>query len=477
MQTVGNYLRQEREAKNISLGEVAQLTKISKFYLDFIEKDDYEKLPQGPYIKGFISSYARLIGSNADEAIKLYNSLQEQMNQIETAQTEQPEAAAKPAPIASLGEKIRTLIKALSTFFYIKNASLKIRKIATFLKTSVSDLKAGILSSDAVAPSLKTAGASINTIGLSILKAISLLRKTAPLLKSAGAAFDINRRLFNRRTWLTVCVALASSGILVLAGFGFYHLFIYQKNPVPVAKMKTLPDEDAKTTLTANTGKNAEPLQTKIASTSSLQPAEIKKYKALSPFIEMPTGLKNLSPPSDPTAWASRDTSASENAGFPSRSVSNKSALLSKSKLPTGKTPSGEVAGGKDIAVESQKRAIPAPSSKPTSPSAVLKVAKATICENVKDRMPAGVQNSFPWSIPRVYIWSLIKAEKYPTKVRHIYYFGQQKISDVALNVRSFSWRTWSYKSISDKRYKGPWRVDIATADGQVLRRLYFEVK
>ena len=85
MQTVGNYLRQEREAKNISLGEVAQLTKISEFYLDFLEKDDYEKLPQGPYIKGYISSYARLIGSNADEAIKLYNSLQEQMNQSEAA--------------------------------------------------------------------------------------------------------------------------------------------------------------------------------------------------------------------------------------------------------------------------------------------------------------------------------------------------------------------------------------------------------
>ena len=145
MQTVGNYLRQEREAKNISLGEVAQLTKISKFYLDFIEKDDYEKLPQGPYIKGFISSYARLIGSNADEAIKLYNSLQEQMKQIETAQTEQTEAAAKLAPIASLGEKIRTSIKALSTFFYTKTASLKIRKIATFLKTSGSSITAPVV--------------------------------------------------------------------------------------------------------------------------------------------------------------------------------------------------------------------------------------------------------------------------------------------------------------------------------------------
>ncbi|MDP4857250.1 MAG: helix-turn-helix domain-containing protein, partial [Desulfobacterales bacterium] len=126
MQTVGNYLRQEREAKNISLGEVAQLTKISEFYLDFLEKDDYEKLPQGPYIKGYISSYARLIGSNADEAIKLYNSLQEQMNQIEAAQAEQPEAAAKPAPIASLQEKIGSSIKALSASIKAKTASPKI---------------------------------------------------------------------------------------------------------------------------------------------------------------------------------------------------------------------------------------------------------------------------------------------------------------------------------------------------------------
>ena len=94
----------------------------------------------------------------------------------------------------------------------------------------------------------------------------------------------------------------------------------------------------------------------------------------------------------------------------------------------------------------------------------------------LKDRMPAGAHNSFPWSIPRVYVWSLIKAGKYPAKIRHIYYFGKQKISDVALNVRSFSWRTWSYQTISDKRYKGSWRVDIATADGQVLRRLHFEV-
>lgn len=492
MQTVGNYLRQEREAKNISLGEVAQLTKISEFYLDFLEKDDYEKLPQGPYIKGYISSYARLIGSNADEAIKLYNSLHEQMNQFEAAQAEQPEAAAKPAPIASLGEKIGPSVKALSASFKAKIASLKIdtssseshlgpfRKIATFLKTAGSGFKAVIPSSDAVAASLKTAfktaGASINSFGLSILKAISLLKKIAPSLKSPGAAIVINRRLFNRRTWLTVCLVSVSSGILVLAGFGFYHLFIYQKIPAPVAKMQTLQDDDAKTTRTVVTGKNAERSQTQDASKSAVQPVEIKKNEALSPLIEMPASLTNLSPPSDPSAGASRDASASENTGMPSRNASSKRVQLSNRQLPTGKTPSGEVAGSKDIAAESRQREIPAPSPKPTSTSAVLSVAEAAICENVKDRMPAGVQNHFPWSIPRVYVWSLIKARKYPSEIRHIYYFGEQKISDVILNVRSYSWRTWSYQTISDRRYKGPWRVDIATADGQVLRQLYFEV-
>ena len=493
MQTVGNYLRQEREAKNISLGEVAQLTKISEFYLDFLEKDDYEKLPQGPYIKGYISSYARLIGSNADEAIKLYNSLQEQMNQIEAAQAELAEPAAKPAPIASLGERIRSSIKLLSVSSKTKSASPKIgtissealvvpfKKIATSLKTAGSGLKAVIPSSDAVAPSLtkalKTAGVSINSMGLSISKATFSLKKIPPFMKSAGTALDINRRLFNPRMWLTVCMVLASAGILVLAGFGFYHLFIYQKYPAPVAKMQPLQDEGAKTTHATDTVKTAEPSQTQNAFKPSDQLVEIKKNKALSPLIEVPAGLKTLSPPVDPIAGVSGDPSVSENAGIPSRSASSKSVQLSKSNLPTGKTLSREVAGSKDISSESRQEALPAQSSKSTSTSTNLSVSEAIICENVKNRAPVGAQNSFPWSIPRVYVWSLIKTGTYPVKIRHIYYFGEQKISDVALNVRSYSWRTWSYQTISDKRYRGPWRVDIATANGKVLQRLHFEVK
>lgn len=489
MQTVGNYLRQEREAKNISLGEVAQLTKISEFYLDFLEKDDYEKLPQGPYIKGYISSYARLIGSNADEAIKLYNSLQEQMKQIEAAQFEKSEAAASPVPIYSLQAKIGSSIKEFSASIKAKATSLKIgtssseslvtpfRKFSVFLKTAGSGLKAVIPSSEAVASSLGAAGASINKVGHSILKASSSLKKIASFLKKAGGALDINRRLFNRRIWLSACLISAVTGILVLAGFGFYHLFIYQKIPTPVAKMQPLQDEGAKTTRAASSVKTAESSQTQNAVKPPDQLVEVKKNKALSPTIEVPAALKTLSPPVDPTVGVSRDTSVSENTGIFSQSASRKSVQISKTELPSSKTASRKANAGKDITAESHQRPIPTPSSKPTSTLAKMSVAEAIICENVKNRMPAGEQNSFPFSIPRIYVWSLIKAEKYPSKIRHIYYFGDQKISDVTLNVRSYSWRTWSYQTISDKRYKGPWRVDIATAAGQVLRRLYFEVK
>ena len=102
---------------------------------------------------------------------------------------------------------------------------------------------------------------------------------------------------------------------------------------------------------------------------------------------------------------------------------------------------------------------------------------QASVCAEIKNRMPAGVDTSFPVSTQRVFVWNAIEARQVPTKIRHIYYLDGKKISDVTLDVRSAYWRTWSAKSLSNERYRGEWRVDIATASGKVLRRLYFEVR
>ena len=88
METVGVYLKKERESKNLSLREVARLTKISELYLDCIEKDDYEKIPKGPYVKGYISSYSRVIGVDTQQALALYDSANEKKEQSDAPQVD-----------------------------------------------------------------------------------------------------------------------------------------------------------------------------------------------------------------------------------------------------------------------------------------------------------------------------------------------------------------------------------------------------
>jgi len=88
MQTVGTYLKSNRESKNISLSEIAHHTKISKWYLDCLEKDDFRNIPGGPYIKGYISSYAEFIGIDENEAIKKYDSSNQESKLTTQADTD-----------------------------------------------------------------------------------------------------------------------------------------------------------------------------------------------------------------------------------------------------------------------------------------------------------------------------------------------------------------------------------------------------
>ena len=91
--------------------------------------------------------------------------------------------------------------------------------------------------------------------------------------------------------------------------------------------------------------------------------------------------------------------------------------------------------------------------------------------------MPVGVSEVFPWTTPKIFVWSLLGAKEPPDKVRHIYYHADRMVSDVTLKVGSSHWRTWSFHTLSGQRHIGPWHVDIATIDGQVMRRLHFEIR
>ncbi|MDO6413209.1 DUF4115 domain-containing protein [Sphingomonas sp. BIUV-7] len=60
--TVGSQLRAARESQSLTLGEIAERTRIPTRHLNAIESDDHSGLPAATYSSGFVKTYARLLG-------------------------------------------------------------------------------------------------------------------------------------------------------------------------------------------------------------------------------------------------------------------------------------------------------------------------------------------------------------------------------------------------------------------------------
>lgn len=73
----GTWLRRQREAREISLREIADRTKISLRYLQAMEDDRFEVLPAPIFAKGFLREYARYVGLSPDEVVNHYLSVQQ----------------------------------------------------------------------------------------------------------------------------------------------------------------------------------------------------------------------------------------------------------------------------------------------------------------------------------------------------------------------------------------------------------------
>lgn len=69
----GEELRREREIRGISLKEIADATKISKRFLEAIERNDHHTLPAPVFTRGFVREYARYLGLNSEEMVNRYN--------------------------------------------------------------------------------------------------------------------------------------------------------------------------------------------------------------------------------------------------------------------------------------------------------------------------------------------------------------------------------------------------------------------
>ena len=79
----GTWLRRQRELREISLREIADVTKISIRYLEALEQDRFDVLPAPVFAKGFLREYARYVGLDPDEVVNSYLTAQEEVEPAE----------------------------------------------------------------------------------------------------------------------------------------------------------------------------------------------------------------------------------------------------------------------------------------------------------------------------------------------------------------------------------------------------------
>lgn len=86
MNPFSEELRKAREARQLTLADIAQQTRIHIKYLQAIEQGTFDVLPQ-TYVRAFIKAYAEAVGLNAADALKRYDIHSTPEHRKETAVT------------------------------------------------------------------------------------------------------------------------------------------------------------------------------------------------------------------------------------------------------------------------------------------------------------------------------------------------------------------------------------------------------
>jgi len=128
-ESVGEFLKRERELRQITLQEVAEGTKISIRRLRSIESDQFNDLPAEVFVRGFIKSYAEYIGIDpADAILRLEENLPQEELEIKKVRRLSPRQMEKSkSPLMLLVATIAAvLILSCIWFFFFQNHEFNI---------------------------------------------------------------------------------------------------------------------------------------------------------------------------------------------------------------------------------------------------------------------------------------------------------------------------------------------------------------
>lgn len=94
----GKRLQNARQSMSLSEQDVARRLHLSVSVIKALEGDDYERLPEPAFVKGYIRNYARLVGVPADEVANLYQQIaaEEQQAPLPVKALQEESVGGKP---------------------------------------------------------------------------------------------------------------------------------------------------------------------------------------------------------------------------------------------------------------------------------------------------------------------------------------------------------------------------------------------
>ncbi len=123
MESVGEFFRQVRETKGLTIDEVASKTRIRSDFVKALEEGNFAKLPDQVFARGFVRSYARSLGLDEEDAIHrfvqsagAFYDKQEERERLKVRQAEEDRRrkANRKAVGVAIGVAVVTLVVLLS---------------------------------------------------------------------------------------------------------------------------------------------------------------------------------------------------------------------------------------------------------------------------------------------------------------------------------------------------------------------------
>ena len=113
-------------------------------------------------------------------------------------------------------------------------------------------------------------------------------------------------------------------------------------------------------------------------------------------------------------------------------------------------------------------------SSTPAS-STVFRLEQAVMCEDIKDYLPYNAAVVFSMEIGKVYCFTSFSGITKKIYIFHDWFRQDRLITTKRLLLQPPEWATTSSIQLREAD-KGPWRVEVRDADGQLLRVLRFSI-